>query len=519
MKFLDTWDGLLNRLTEKRFYFGLLLLMTFGLAFLLAKLDLGLQRHFLIVACDSAAFQSAIVNTLNGHWFRDTAYDGPNFLGLHVTFVLLLLAPIYAAFPSVDTLFLLQVFGVYSALIPLYLVAWEELKRPFAAFLIAMTALMNPLLFQMAMAPFHPETWILAAALWSYYFYRRDQVIGFWLSMVFALSCGEQAALLYSAFGLALLCVEDGLAWRQRYGKFALVAGVVWLIVAVGIISPSLRHPDQQNLFAYNYANWSLPSDQSDQRVTSALDLAKALPQDPLHALLLLLNPVRWGHLAMLVGIPFFLCFLRRRELLLLAPFPVYFLMTDQEFFRNFHAYYYQFAFFAAYLGLIGFVARWEVSTRLGLTVFCAAFFLNFLVLSTNAARYVGFYFDHREGLNDSLHDEFAKIPVNAAVYGPHRFSAYLSNRENMVMGDLRDEKLDFNAMLNARYSTTNVRPEQIDYIVCDLLDDQCGWRQGGFSAEWTQSRTDNVQRLIKTGQWQMFWNDSHVVILRRVRS
>lgn len=507
MKFLDKWERQLARFGEERFYLVLLAIMAAVVALVVTVLALNLHRNFLTIACDTAAFQNAIVNTLHGNWFRDTAYDGPNILGLHTTLVLLLIAPIYAVFPSADTLFILQIWGVYSTVIPLYLLALDLLRRPLVAFLIAAMALASPLLLHMAVSPFHPETWILAAVLWSCYFYRKNHALGFWVSLGFAVSCGEQAALIYMALGASLLLTDDGFAWRRRYGKFALTAGLAWLVLAVAVISPLMRHPDQHNLFTYNYSDWG---------IKSASGLIAAMAQDPVKAAWMLFNFGRWFHVVALVGPPLLLAFLSWRTLLLLAPFPLYFLMSDQEFFLYFHAYYYQFALFAGYVGLILFLGRPDMAGRLGIATLAATILVNVLTLCTAAGFYIGLGMGSEPDLNNAVHAAFDKIPADAGVYGPHRYSAYLSNREDMVMGDLRDENLDFKAMLDARFSTTTVHPEQIDYIVIDALNDQCGWRQGG-NPETIKLRAANINRLIQSGQWQIFWTQADVVILKRV--
>jgi len=121
------------------------------------------------------------------------------------------------------------------------------------------------------------------------------------------------------------------------------------------------------------------------------------------------------------------------------------------------------------------------------------------------------------EALSTALHKAFDKIPKDAGVYCPHRFSAYLSNRQNMVMGDLRDEDLDFKAMINNRFSITNVSSKQIKYIVCDLLSDQCGWVQDDFNQNVTNIRIANVNRLTQSGQWQLRYNQDNVIILQRI--
>jgi hypothetical protein len=86
-----------------------------------------------------------------------------------------------------------------------------------------------------------------------------------------------------------------------------------------------------------------------------------------------------------------------------------------------------------------------------------------------------------------------------------------------MVIGDLRDENLDFKAMMDARFDTTNVHPEQVDYIVCDFIADQCGCRQSWYDPDVTLRRMHNVDHLQQSGQWQTFWSKNYVVILKRV--
>jgi hypothetical protein len=268
-----------------------------------------------------------------------------------------------------------------------------------------------------------------------------------------------------------------------------------------------MHDPKQQNLFAYHYGQWN---------VTSVRGLALALVENPVKTVTTLFSPVRWGHIALLLGPPFLLMLFSRQSLLLAAPLPIYFLMCDQEFFLYFHAYYYSFAFFAGYMGLIFFLLRRNLSTRLGTVVLAFTFFLNLLTFCMALSFYVTLSAGRDEAFSNTLLEVFDRIPVEAAVYGPHRYSVYLSTRENMVMGDLSDGNLDFKTMVDKQFETTNVHADQIDYIVSDYLTDQCGWRQGYMDTNMTRRRMDNINRLLQSGQWQIFWNQNDVVILKR---
>jgi uncharacterized membrane protein len=495
------------RMSDERFFLALLIVMAATAAAVVTSFALVLHRNFLTIACDTAVLQNGIVNTMHGNWFSNNGSGGPNILASHTTFLLLLLIPFYVLFPSADTLFTLQVWGVFSTVIPLYLVALDLTRRTYLAFGVAVVALASPILLHMAVAPFHLETWIAAASLWSYFFYRRNNITGFCVSMGVAVCCGEQAALIFIALGASFLLIEDGLAWRRRYGLVALLGGLAWIILAVTVVAPLARGSSSFNIYAYNYTQWG---------IHSASGLPTAVAHRPFEALQFLANPYRWDRLAVLVGLPLLLAFASWRSLILLAPFPAYFLMCNQEFYLYFHAYYFSFAFVAGYLGLIFFLARSETIDRLGMVVLAGTFFLNVLLLCGTAGFYIQATLYRDDDFSATLHQEFDTIPTTATVYSPHRYSAYLSNRVNMVMGDLRDKNLDFDAMLNARFAETNVHPEQIDYIVCDFLNDQCGGRQTGYDPNMAKRRAENVDHLLESGQWQTFWLQNNVIILKR---
>jgi uncharacterized membrane protein len=507
MKVSERRGRRLVRGREGQSYFLLLAAIAVLVAAFMTAFVLDLNRNFLTSAADTSIYRNTLVNLLHGHGFRVTAYSGPSLLGQHSVFVLLLIAPLYALFPFVETLLSLQVWVVYSAVLPLYLIAREILQKPWAAFFVALLGMASPLFFQMAAAPFHTESGILAAILWSYYFYRRNRAVGFWISFGLAVSCAEQAGLLYAALGVALLCVDDGLAWRKRFAKFALIGGVAWLIFAVGLLIPAMYRPGQLNVMRYHYSQWD---------VQSGPQLIVAVAKNPLEAIQYLLSPLRWLYVLQVVGLPLGLAFLYPRTLILLAPFPFYFLLDDHEFFLDFHAYYFQFAFFAGYLALISFLERPGPSWR-GNAILLAAAGATLLALYPLAQTFPELARGRNETFNATLRRAFATIPPAAAVYGPTRFSAYLSNRTNFVVGDLRDENLDLKAKLDAETDFTGVPYQQINYIVCDILNDQCGWRLGhNFSPELAKIRAANINRYIASGQWQIFWNQDNVVILRR---
>jgi hypothetical protein len=388
-------------------------------------------------------------------------------------------------------------------------VAVRILRQPLLAFGVALTIMISPILLHMAVAPLHLETWIAAAVFWAYYFYLRGSFIGFVSSLLFACCCGEQAALICIALGLALVVTDEDRARGRKFGWSSFLGGIAWILLALFVIQPLNRHSGKFNIFAYNYAQWN---------IQSAAQLPGAVLSQPMLVLSCFSDAGRWVRVAALIGFPLFLTLFSLRTAILLLPLPVYFLMSDQEYFLYFHAYYFTFAFFAAYLALIYLFARPAVADRFRLLlVLLAATFLVNLVLVCDTCGFYNFLTAvNDETMNVQLHEIFPKIPTDATVYTCHRYSAYLSNRENFVIGDLKDPNLNFDEMVDARIEDTNVRADQIDYIVCDFLTDQCGWRMPFTDAPEVKQRELNVRHLIESGRWQLFWNGGTVVILKR---
>jgi len=508
MKFGVQRSGSPVRFTEDFYYLTLLGFIS-GLACLIAAyLVVVLNRNFLTIACDTEVLENAIVNTIHGHWFANNGAGGPNVLGAHTTFMLLAVIPFYIVLPFPETLFALQCIGVYSTVFPLYLVARDFGLQPRIAYLIAAMSLISAFLLHMAMAPFHFEGWIAAAALWSYHFYLRNNLLGFVISILVALSCAEQASLIFISLGISLLLVKDDCAWRRHFGAISLLLGVLWLVLAVCVISP-LAQTSAFNIYAYNYTQWG---------IKSAAGLPGAVLHDPGKALQLFFAPLRWFHLLSVVGLLLVTACCSWRSLLLLLPLPAYLLMSDQEFSLYFHAYYYSFIFFAGYIGLFHLLRRVEPTGQVAVTGFSVLWFAAILTLCLAATYYSELITAVDEPFSTMLRQEFAKIPPEATVYGPHRYSIFLGNRVNFLMGDMPPANTNFDDMVDSQFAKYNVHAEHIDYIVSDYWTDQCGWRRGFMNPQDSQRRQDAVNRLVASGQWEVAWQVNDTVILQRVK-
>lgn len=502
--------GLRSKLwSEKNAYLILLIILWGVSSFFAIRQALYLFHNFRGILCDTAVTQNAMVNIVHGHIYRETAYCGPNVLGIHSHFIFLPMALIYALFPSVDFFFALQILGAQSFAFPIYWIANKELKRPLLAFFIALASLLNPMLSIFPIVPLHPEVWILPAVLWSYYFYLQKQPWGFWLCFVFAVCCGEHAAIIYAAMGVALLCGGTKVEWGRRYGWYALAGGVGWMLLAMGLIIPLFRSPVQYDNFASKYSHLG---------VGTPVQLLQFMLTNPVGVFAKICDAERWVHVFNLVGVSLFFSIASLESFILLLPLPLFWLMKNNEFYLQIHAYYFQFFFFSTAIGTIAFARRWELRARIVLLIAAAvvAGVNGFMLVHMYSIKSSWYSAGGEEAANEEIRREFEKIPLEAGVYASHRHSGELSNHVNMVMGDLREENLDFDRMINVRLGETTVRADQISYIVVDLVTDQPGIRELMVNRDHLQKRSDNIQRLIDSKKWKLIWNQHGVAILRR---
>ena len=166
------------------------------------------QRHlsFGTNAYDLSIFENALWNWREGRGMRTDLKAGMHLLQDHQSWILWLIAPIYALLPSELTLFSLQNFALAAAALPLYtLVRRCAPDRPRAA-LFAVFALWSSGALRASLRfDFHPEVLVLpftlgALALWA----EGRRALGA-LFFLLALACKETAPLLLGALAAGFL--------------------------------------------------------------------------------------------------------------------------------------------------------------------------------------------------------------------------------------------------------------------------------------------------------------------------
>lgn len=498
------------QLTPQVRYFLALVAVTIAAAVGLILFALPFHTNFIPqAACDTAAYQNAIVNTLHGRWFHDTAYNGPNVLGLHSVVILVLIAPIYALFPTMPMLIALQIAVSVSSVWPVYWIAWERLKEARAAFGFGLLVLLSPYFWHVTQMPFHPETLMLPFVLWAWLFYLRRRLSAFVLFLLLAMSCTEQEALLAVVLGLGLIVVHRSEPRARRFGIVAMGVGALWLALYFGVVQPAVRLPEQIRLSTHYY---------TELGVASTSDVVLYPLRHPQLFLERMLSVPRWVHVYEVAGPLLPLAAIGIEPLLVLVVLSIpLFLMNWDDFVFWFHAYYFQYALLAGILGgMTG--LYWLRSRRFLHGLVWVVLLAVSVVIGWGTWREIEQEPGNRHNpFNVELRRAFEALPRSAGVFCQHRYSAWLSNRRVLVMGDFIDGNPDFDAAVNARAAETGVSAAQIEFIVCDLRDGQCGPRGINLHRDEYARRQVALAAMKASGKWIVWWERDEAVILRRV--
>jgi uncharacterized membrane protein len=166
------------------------------------------QRHlsFETNAYDLSIFENALWNWREGRGMRTDLKAGMHLLQDHQSWILWLIAPLYALLPQELTLFAVQNFAIASASIPLYaLVRRLAPERPKAAMFAVLLLWSSGALRASLRFDFHPEVLVLPFTLSALALWANGSRILSAISFVLALACKETAPILLGALTGALL--------------------------------------------------------------------------------------------------------------------------------------------------------------------------------------------------------------------------------------------------------------------------------------------------------------------------
>lgn len=223
-----------------------------------------ISRHmaFNSKAYDLGLHAQVFWNTSHGRLFASSV-EVNNYLGDHVSAIILLLAPVYRLWPDPRALLILQAIVLACGAVPLALLA-RRLLRPswsegayLASLVLVAIFLAYPALGFVNRFEFHEEVLVVPLLLLAFLSLEAGRPVGMSAALALALLCKEDVGLTVTAFGLFV-------AWRNRRWRGIGLAwaglGVTWSLVALFVVIPAFRGTAADTLARYAWLGAS-PAD------------------------------------------------------------------------------------------------------------------------------------------------------------------------------------------------------------------------------------------------------------------
>lgn len=199
-------------------------------------------------AFDLGIFNQAFSTALHGRLFYETpdlyAVPSGTFLGVHFNLLMFLLLPLYALFPSPQTLLILQTCVVALGAVPVYLIARRILPTERVAMAMALIFLVNPSILNLNLYDFHLEAFLPFFLGMFIYYYLTANWRGYALFMALSLITIDFAALLVVSICLAhaLRTYHFPITFDidRKRGLILLATSVVSLVVFYLVVTTSV---------------------------------------------------------------------------------------------------------------------------------------------------------------------------------------------------------------------------------------------------------------------------------------
>ncbi len=238
-------------------------------AFIVTFACLAIQRHRALESngMDLGNVDQALWNTAHGDFMAFTNMAPlRNRLALHVEPILLLFVPLYwLGLGGPVTLLIVQAVVVGLGAWPLFQLACTALcgDEPatsaqatilsdrvgvWLALVFPLAYLLMPALEAAVLYDFHAVTMAPTFLLFAFYYLETRRPGHFALMAVLAMACKEDMALTVALLGLYALVTR-----RWRFGLPALLGGIIWSVVALGVVQPAFS-PTGGNVQAARYA-------------------------------------------------------------------------------------------------------------------------------------------------------------------------------------------------------------------------------------------------------------------------
>ena len=172
---------------------------------------------------------------------------GLHLFGEHLSFNLVLLAPLYKIWPDVRLLLVLQTVALAIGALPVYLLAKERLKNGVLSLAMAASYLLYPALQWLNHDQFHPDALATPALLFAFYFATKRRYVLFAVAALVAVLAKEDVALVMIVMGTYLAVTSN-----RTVGLATSLASLAWFVVGLKYILPALNGTSL--FYAHNFS-------------------------------------------------------------------------------------------------------------------------------------------------------------------------------------------------------------------------------------------------------------------------
>ena len=178
----------------------------------------------------------AVWSTAHGHPLRVTTLAGAQAsrLGAHVDPLLVVFAPLWRIWPSVDGLLVVQAIGIALGALPVFWLARKHLASERAGVAFALAYLLYPATTWLTVNEFHPVAFSTPALLFGVWFLDEGRLEPFAVCAVIAALSKEEIGLVVAALGIWFALARR----RPLAGAVIAGAGAAWTAIAVALVMP-----------------------------------------------------------------------------------------------------------------------------------------------------------------------------------------------------------------------------------------------------------------------------------------
>lgn len=231
-----------------------------------------------------------------------SSFLGFHHMGNHAAYSVYPLALLYALYPAVYWLLIVQAVCLALGALPTWLLAQQAGLSPSLCRAMVVAYLLYPLVLNVNLFDFHPEVMALPAILAAIWVARAGKVGWFCVAIGFILGCKDALSLTVAAMGAWLFVFEK----RRFCGALALIAGVAWFLIATQWIIPTFSGGEVAAVGRYNYLGDSVLEIALNLLLQPGIILGRVFSLETAQYFMVLLFPLAWGlspyHLAPLVS-------------------------------------------------------------------------------------------------------------------------------------------------------------------------------------------------------------------------